>query len=224
MTLSITLNIQLNPTMAFTFFFRDAQTLSLAIDHFLPFVQSRQTITIWSAGCAMGQEPYTFAILLRERMGPHLFRNVKIFATDIDTYNQYVQIIGTGRYPEKDLQRIPPEIFQRYFRSDPQDPGFVYVIDEIRNAVQFKKHDLLTYEPIRTGVHLIICKNVLLHFSAEERLKVWNMFWTALEYGGFMLHEHTQKLPDELTGSFDQIVMNAQIFRKHDPYAGEKSH
>ncbi|MGV8109148.1 MAG: CheR family methyltransferase [Methanospirillum sp.] len=224
MTLSIALNIQLNPTMAFTFFFRDAQTLSLAIDHFLPFVQSRQTITIWSAGCAMGQEPYTFAILLRERMGPHLFRNVKIFATDIDTYNQYVQIIGTGRYPEKDLQRIPPEIFQRYFRSDPQDPGFVYVIDEIRNAVQFKKHDLLTYEPIRTGVHLIICKNVLLHFSAEERLKVWNMFWTALEYGGFMLHEHTQKLPDELTGSFDQIVMNAQIFRKHDPYAGEKSH
>lgn len=210
--------------MAFTFFFRDAQTLSLAIDHFLPFVQSRQTITIWSAGCAMGQEPYTFAILLRERMGPHLFRNVKIFATDIDTYNQYVQIIGTGRYPEKDLQRIPPEIFQRYFRSDPQDPGFVYVIDEIRNAVQFKKHDLLTYEPIRTGVHLIICKNVLLHFSAEERLNVWNMFWTALEYGGFMLHEHTQKLPDELTGSFDQIVMNAQIFRKHDPYAGEKSH
>jgi len=224
LTLSIALNIQLNPTMAFTFFFRDAQTLSLAIDHFLPFVQSRQTITIWSAGCAMGQEPYTFAILLRERMGPHLFRNVKIFATDIDTYNQYVQIIGTGRYPEKDLQRIPPEIFQRYFRSDPQDPGFVYVIDEIRNAVQFKKHDLLTYEPIRTGVHLIICKNVLLHFSAEERLKVWNMFWTALEYGGFMLHEHTQKLPDELTGSFDQIVMNAQIFRKHDPYAGEKSH
>lgn len=83
------LNIQLNPIMAFTFFFRDAQTLSLAIDHFLPFVQSRQTITIWSAGCAMGQEPYTFAILLRERMGPHLFRNVKIFATDIDIYNQY---------------------------------------------------------------------------------------------------------------------------------------
>jgi len=170
----------------------------------------------------MGQEPYTFAILLRERMGPHLFRNVKIFATDIDTYNQYVQIIGTGRYPEKDLQRIPPEIFQRYFRSDPQDPGFVYVIDEIRSAVQFKEHDLLTYEPMRTGVHLIICKNVLLHFSAEERLKVWNMFWTALEQGGFMLHEHTQKLPDELNGLFDQIVMNAQIFRKKEIYAGTK--
>lgn len=202
--------------MAFTFFFRDAQTLNLAIDHFLPFVQSRRTITIWSAGCAMGQEPYTFAILLRERMGPHLFRNVKIYATDIDTYNQYIQVIGTGRYPEKDLQRIPPEIFQQYFRTDPSDPGYVYIADEIKTAVEFKKHDLLTFEPIRTGIHMIICKNVLLHFSAEERLKVWNMFYNALETGGLMLHEHTQKIADELNGSFSQIVMNAQIFRKNE--------
>jgi len=171
----------------------------------------------------MGQEPFTFAILLRERMGPHLFRNVKIYATDIDTYNQYVQIIGTGRYPAKDLQRIPPEIFQQYFKADPEDPGYVYISDEIRNAVEFKKHDLLTFDPIRTGVHMIICKNVLLHFSAEERVKVWEMFRTALENRGFMLHEHTQKLPEELNGSFDQIVMNAQIFRKTDPHAGEKS-
>ncbi|PWR75113.1 CheR family methyltransferase [Methanospirillum stamsii] len=200
--------------MAFTFFFRDAQTLDLAIDHFLPFIQSRRTITIWSAGCAMGQEPYTFAILLRERMGPNLFRNVKIYATDIDTYNQYVQVIGTGRYPEKDLQRIPPEIFSQYFRTDPADPGYVYISDEIRTSVVFKKHDLLTFEPIRTGVHMIICKNVLLHFSAEERLKVWKMFYDSLEAGGFMLHEHTQKLPEELNDCFTRIVMNAQIFRK----------
>ncbi|NLV28123.1 MAG: chemotaxis protein CheR [Methanomicrobiales archaeon] len=203
--------------MAFTFFFRDAQTLNLAIDHFLPYIQSRRTITIWSAGCAMGQEPYTFAILLRERMGPNLFRNVKIYATDIDTYNQYVQVIGTGRYPEKDLQRIPPDIFNQYFKTDPEDPGFVYISDEIKNAVQFQKHDLLTFEPVRTGIQMIICKNVLLHFSAEERLLVWNMFWTALESGGFILHEHTQKIPEELEGKFTRIVMNAQIFRKPEP-------
>lgn len=89
--------------------------------------------------------------------------------------------------------------------------------------MEFKNHDLLTFEPIQTGAHMIICKNVLLYFSAEGRLKVWEMFRTALENGGFMLHEHTQKLPEELNGSFDQIVMNAQIFRKTGPYAGEKS-
>ncbi|HWQ68257.1 MAG TPA: CheR family methyltransferase [Methanospirillum sp.] len=200
--------------MAFTFFFRDAQTLSLAIEHFRPFIQSRSRITVWSAGCAMGQEPYTLSILLREHLGPHLFKNVKIYATDIDTYDQYGPIITAGKYPAKDLQRIPPEIFAHYFSTDPGNPDNCLINEEIRNSIEFKKHNLLSFEPIRAGVHLIVCKNVLLHFSPEERLKVWQMFWNALEEGGFMLHEHTQKLPEEMNGRFEQILMNAQIFRK----------
>jgi chemotaxis protein methyltransferase CheR len=87
-------------------------------------------------------------------------------------------------------------------------------------AVEFKKHDLLSFEPVRTGVHMIICKNVLLHFSPEERNKVWEMFWGSLEYDGFMLHEHTQKIPEVFYDRFEQILMNAEIFRKKDPYAG----
>lgn len=200
--------------MAFTFFFRDAQTLRLAIEHFHPYIQSRSKITVWSAGCAMGQEPYTFAILLREIIGPYLFRNAKIYATDLDQYDNYGKIITEGKYLAKDLERIPPDILARYFTPALEEPDYCLLIEEIRSAVEFKKHDLLSFEPIRSGVHLIICKNVLLHFSAEERLKVWQMFWDALEDGGFMLHEHTQKLPDEMNGKFDQLLMNAQIFRK----------
>lgn len=200
--------------MAFTFFFRDAQTLRLAIEHFHPYIQSRTRITIWSAGCAMGQEPYTFAIILREIIGPYLFRNVKIYATDLDQYGNYGKIITEGKYPLKDLERIPEDILARYFTPAPDDPSQRIISEEIKGSVEFQKHDLLSFEPIRSGVHLIICKNVLLHFSAEERMKVWTMFYNALEEGGFMLHEHTQKLPDELNGKFEQIVMNAQIFRK----------
>ncbi len=200
--------------MAFTFFFRDTQTLKLAIEYFHPYIQSRSTITVWSAGCAQGQEPYTFAILLREMIGPYLFRNTRIYATDLDQYDQYGTIISQGRYPIKDLERIPPDIFARYFTIDPADPQHCFISEEIKNAVEFKKHDLLSFEPIRSGVHLIICKNVLLHFSPEERLKVWDMFWKSLDEGGFMLHEHTQKLPDELDERFEPIVLNAQIFRK----------
>jgi chemotaxis protein methyltransferase CheR len=147
-------------------------------------------------------------------IGPYLFRNTKIFATDLDQYDQYGSIISSGRYPVKDLERIPEDIFARYFTRDPSDPDHCLISDEIRGAVEFKKHDLLSFEPIRSGVHLIICKNVLLHFSPEERLKVWEMFYQSLDMGGFMLHEHTQKLPDELNGKFEQIVPNAQIFRK----------
>jgi chemotaxis protein methyltransferase CheR len=200
--------------MAFTFFFRDTQTLRLAIEYFYPYIQSRSRITVWSAGCAMGQEPYTFAILLREIIGPYIFRNVKIYATDIDQYDQYGPIIMEGKYPVKDLERIPENMFAKYFHPYPGDTEFCQISDEIRHVVEFKKHDLLSFEPIRYGFNLIICKNVLLHFSPEERLKVWEMFYSALEDGGFMLHEHTQKLPDERNEKFEQIIMNAQIFRK----------
>jgi chemotaxis protein methyltransferase CheR len=200
--------------MAFTFFFRDAQTLRLAIEHFHPYIQSRTRITIWSAGCAMGQEPYTFAIILREIIGPYLFRNVKIYATDLDQYGNYGKIINEGKYPLKDLERIPPEILSGYFIPSPNDPSQRIISEEIRGAVEFHQHDLLTFEPILSGVHMIICKNVLLHFTPEDRIKVWTMFSNALEQGGLMLHEHTQKLPDEFNDKFEQIVMNAQIFRR----------
>jgi chemotaxis protein methyltransferase CheR len=200
--------------MAFTFFFRDAQTLRLAIEHFHPYIQSRTRITIWSAGCAMGQEPYTFAIILREIIGPYLFRNVKIYATDLDQYGNYGKIINEGKYPLKDLERIPEEILAKYFTPVDNDPSQRVILEEIRHSVEFQRHDLLSFESIRSGIHMIICKNVLLHFSAEERMKVWMMFWNALEEGGFMLHEHTQKLPDELNGKFELMVMNAQIFQK----------
>ena len=54
--------------MAFTYFFRDVQTLELVRDHVLPFLKTRRYINIWDAGCAMGPEPYTLAIILRESM------------------------------------------------------------------------------------------------------------------------------------------------------------
>ena len=56
--------------MAFTYFFRDFQTLDMIREYVLPVIGSRRYINIWSAGCAMGQEPYTIAIILRENMGP----------------------------------------------------------------------------------------------------------------------------------------------------------
>jgi chemotaxis methyl-accepting protein methylase len=61
-------------TMAFTFFFRNAQTLELAIDRALPDLCGRAFIHVWDAGCANGAEPYTLAILLRERMSDFVFR------------------------------------------------------------------------------------------------------------------------------------------------------
>ncbi len=200
--------------MAFTYFFRDYQTLEMIREYVLPVIGSRRYINIWSAGCAMGQEPYTIAIMLRENMGPMIFRNVKIYCTDIDISNLFVKIIEEGSYAKQELDRIPPDIFSKYFSSDEQKPGNWKIAEEIRRRLVFEKHDLLTFQPVRQNMGLIVCKNVLLHFSDEERLKVYRMFYDTLDDGCFLITEQTQKLPAEMEGCFETVAANAQIFKK----------
>ena len=97
--------------MAFTFFFRDEQTLKVLLEHALPVLQGQAFIRIWDAGCAHGPEPYTLAILLRERMSAMLFRNVRIHATDLERNS------GTrssrAYFPKRSLAAFP----RRYCRS-----------------------------------------------------------------------------------------------------------
>ncbi len=199
--------------MAFTYFFRDLQTLEVIRDFTLPYLKTKQFIKIWDAGCAMGQEPYSLSIILRETMGYMYFRNIKILATDIDEYNQFEKIIEEGVYKEEQIRRIPKEIFNKYFKVDKIE-GQYKLIDEIRTSVQFKKHDLLSLKMPSNDFGLIICKNVLLHFNEEERINVIKMYYEALMAGGFLAMEQTQKLPKALNHLFEPVVSNAQVYRK----------
>jgi chemotaxis protein methyltransferase CheR len=199
--------------MAFTFFFRDMQTLEMIRDHVLPTLRARRYINIWDAGCAMGPEPYSIAIVLRENMGHMIFRNVKIYATDVDGSNLFGKIIGDGVYPGEQVKRIPKEIFTKYFSSN-GNPDHFRIADEIRKCVEYQKHNLLTLKPVRKNFGLIVCKNVLLHFKEKERVEVIKMFHNALADGGFFATEQTQKMPEELKGLFKPVISNVQLFRK----------
>ncbi|RQD79696.1 MAG: chemotaxis protein CheR [Methanocalculus sp. MSAO_Arc1] len=200
--------------MAFTYFFRDLQTLRMIIDHMLPSIRGRTHINVWSAGCAMGQEPYTIALLLKEHMGQMIFRNVRILASDIDHSNLFGDIIGKGSYPYVELKRIPEEYFARNFTPDPDKNGHYIIAEDVRNRVAFQRHDLLTLIPPGKNFSLITCKNVLLHFTEEQRIKIIRMFYESLIDGGFFLTEQTQKMPTELADLFEQVTPNAQVFRK----------
>ncbi len=200
--------------MAFTFFFRDLQTLELVAEHAIPVFRGRLRINIWDAGCAMGPEPYSLAIVLRENMSHFLFRNVRIHATDIDEQDTFGPTITQGIYPYEQLQRMPADILGKYFHPTNGNGSQYQIADEIREAVVFQKHNLLTLRPIRDNFSLIVCKNVLLHFSPAERVQVMRMFHDALADDGFLVTEHTQLLPDELTSYFRPVVANARIYHK----------
>jgi len=199
--------------MAFTYFFRDVQTLEMIRDYALPNLRTKMYINIWDAGCAMGHEPYTLAIILKESMGYMQFRNVRIKATDLDESNLFEAIIQKGSYLREQVERIPQEILEKYFISDEDNKTYT-IVEEIKKSVTYMKHNLLTMEPVGNEFSLVLCKNVLLHFNEAQRIQVIKMFHNSLVEGGYFATEQTQKLPVECEGLFERVVSNAQLFRK----------
>ena len=201
--------------MAFTFFFRDQPVIEQAIKQALPVMAGRSRPRIWDAGCAMGPETYTLAILLAEQLNHFAFRNIRIVATDIDESGGFGDTIKRGEYADELLSRIPAEIRSKYFAAG-VEPNVSLVAEELRNRIDFKWHDLLSFEAIDTDFSLILCKNVLLHFQPAERVKVIQMFHAALVPGGILAMEQTQKMPAELAQLFELAAPDAQIYRKRE--------
>jgi len=200
--------------MAFTFFFRDEQILSLAVEKFVPLTLGRSNVQILNAGCAMGMETYTFAIMLAEKMGKFALRNVKISAVDIDNENvDFGKTVREGIYNKEHLQRIPPELFDKYF-TPAETPEHFKINQDLINLVSFQKYDLLTLQPLRHDYSLIICKNVLLHFNYQQRVEVIKMFHGMMLRGGLLAMENTQNMPDELSHLFQRVYSYAQLYEK----------
>jgi chemotaxis protein methyltransferase CheR len=200
--------------MAFTFFFRDLPTLDAIRDRVIPEIRRYKYINVWDAGCAMGPEPYSLAIIFKEALRYYEFKRLRIYATDLDEESHdFGKILKAGIYPEETVKRIPKDIFDRYFSLD-GGPGYYKICDEIMQCVSFQKHDLRSLEPVRDNFGLIVCKNVLLHLQESERINVIKMFHKSLAQRGFLVTEQTQKMPAETCRLFEQVTPNIQLFRK----------
>jgi chemotaxis protein methyltransferase CheR len=199
--------------VAFTFFFRDQQVLEKAVEHCLPIMAGRNHPRIWDAGAALGQEPYTLAILFAERMGHFAFNNLRIDATDVENTGHFARAIAAATYQEEELSRLPEGFLNRYFEKNGK-PGTFRVVERVRQRVVFQCHDLLSLKEIGGDYSLVVCKNVLLHFRPRERVEVLKMFHRALAAGGYLVTEHTQEMPPELATMFARVIPDGQLFRK----------
>jgi chemotaxis protein methyltransferase CheR len=200
--------------VAFTFFFRDQHVLDLVVTHVVPSLSGRSRPRIWDAGCAMGQEPYSLAIMMAEGMNTFGFNNLRLEVSDLDDCDTFGPIVRDATYPLEELERVPQPLFDKYFEE--VAPRRYRVIDRVRSRVSFQKHDLLSLKPVGEAFSLVLCKNVLLHFQPEQRVEVIRMFHGALAPGGYFATEQTQKMPTELSGLFEQVASDGQLFRKID--------
>jgi len=199
--------------MAFTFFMRDQPTLEYAAQHMIQYASGRSRIKIWDAGCALGQETYTIAMIFAQRMNPYGFRNLRIDATDYDSANNFGDVVRAAVYPREELQRTPAELLEKYFETAERE-GHLRAVELLRSRITFQYHDLLSLRPIGSDYCLVVCKNVMLHFQYPERVEVFKMFHQALAPGGYLATENTQKLPTEVAHLFTQVVPDAQLYKK----------
>jgi chemotaxis methyl-accepting protein methylase len=79
--------------MAFTYFFRDLHTLQHITREVIPVTSGRSRVRLWDAGCAMGQEAYSLAIILAENLGPFAFKNLRISATDKNMISSLLSLL-----------------------------------------------------------------------------------------------------------------------------------
>lgn len=200
--------------MAFTFFFRDEQILQLAVDNLVNYTVGRSNVRILNAGCAMGQETYTFAILLAEQMGKFALRNTRILAVDIDNENvDFGKTVTEGIYHKDLLQRVPEAFMKKYFIPCNETNHYI-ISQELRNLVEFQKFDLLTLQPLRNDFSLVICKNVLLHFNYQQRIQVIDYFHSMLLTDGLLAMENTQAMPKELEHKFERVGGYGRLYKK----------
>jgi chemotaxis protein methyltransferase CheR len=201
--------------MAYTSFFRDADALNAIGEIVIPAVAHWRSIRVWDAGCATGEEPFTLAMLFAARLRPFPFRNLDILATDYEesSYAQFGGQIANARYSRKDIFWVPQEHRDLYFEPT-EDPEVFQLTMELRERVRYLQHDLLTLAAPETGQALIVCKNVLMHFSGEDQVKVLEMFHQALVPGGYLALDGAQPMPEACAEWFPRVAPGLPLFQK----------
>ena len=164
-------------------FFRDTDRFFELEQRVLPELLAAapsRGLRVWSAGCSIGAEPYSLAILLRE-LGPG--RQHQVLATDIDQTILERARAGAD-YQAAELRNVGAERVARWFNVQPA--GTYTVGAAARAAVTFEQHDLLR-DPYPVGrFDLIACRNVVIYFTEAAKERIYAGFVQALRPGGVL--------------------------------------
>jgi len=187
-----------------TSFFRDNTVWEFLSSNTIPRILARkdpnESIRIWSAGCASGEEPYSLAMVWAEALGIEQFRSrVKIYATDID--DEALNHARAATYLPREVDGISPEQLETYFELI--DTSYRFRKD-LRRSVIFGRHDLIQDPPI-SKIDLLVCRNALMYFNAETQAKILSRFHFALRDSGFLF-----------LGKAEMLLTHAHLFMPND--------
>jgi two-component system, chemotaxis family, CheB/CheR fusion protein len=169
-------------------------------------------VRVWVPGCSTGEEAYSIAILLQERMEAlKTSLRLQVFATDIDP--RAIEQARAGTYPTSVAADVSPERLARFFTETPG--GGSYRINKlIRDMLIFSEQDLIKDPPF-SKLDLISCRNLLIYMGPELHRRLIPMFHYALNPGGF-LFLGTSESVGENTELFATLNRTAKLYRRKE--------
>lgn len=193
-------------------FFRDRQLWHTLQARILPPLacKTRQPVSVWSAGCASGEEPYTIRILWEEmKKSCGRLPDLNILATDICA--EYLERARVGVYPPSSMREVPEPIRSAYFEKTEQ--GEFVSRSSIKEGISWQVHDLLS-DPPGTGFELVFLRNNLLTYYADElKMPALQKVIASLAPEGFLIIGSHEKMPVE-PADLKQWEGSGQIFQK----------
>ncbi len=143
--------------------------------------------TIWSAGCASGEEPYSIAIMLEE-LGASTY-GYKVLASDLDP--NILEVAKAGIYNERALVNMKDAMRQKYFKK--LEDGRYQIAEEVKKRVTFRRQNLLA-DPFEKNLTAILCRNVVIYFEMDAKEKLYKKFADALRPGGILFVGGTERI------------------------------
>jgi len=182
-------------TINVTEFFRDEAQWSQLRTKVLPEVieASRNAPSIWSAGCSTGQEPYSLAMLLTEA---GVFDRSTVLGTDFDR-DALAKARNGGPYSAEEIKGVPKAQLDKYFvLAD----GKYSASPALKTKLKFRELNLLR-DRFGRGYDMVVCRNVMIYFTAEVKSALIGRFVESLKPGGVLFIGATEALlGDDLKG------------------------
>lgn len=194
-----------------TRFFRDTEAyeqLEHHVDALIATKEPPEEVRAWVAGCATGEEAYSIAILLTERVrasGKAI--PIRVFATDV--HQRSLIAAGAGLYREESVSELAPHLLENYFKKT--DAGYV-LNEDIRHQVVFAPHNIIKDAPF-TRMDLITCRNLLIYLQPPAQKKALSLFHFGLRTGGVLFLGPSES-PGELEPEFEVLDQRWKIYSK----------
>ncbi len=187
-----------------TEFFRDAEAFEFLKTTVLPQLLSSktsgETLRVWVAACATGEEAFSIAMLLFElQEKKSAFVPFQIFASDLSA--EAIVEARAGEYAPHQLKNISPKRLQKFFIKTNDK----YRISKLlRDVCVFAHHNLLGDPPF-SRMDFISCRNLLIYLDLAAQKKAIATFHYALNEGGCLM-----------LGKSETIGTANDLFTPHD--------